>query len=252
MRHFTFVVCVIASGSGLKWNLTGVTVAGNGASGHNAENLNQPRWLYIDANDILYICDYNNNRIQRWLLGATNGTTVAGQSDGSAGAGSNQLHQPGGIDFDNNGYMYVADSGNDRVQRYAPNSNNGTTVAGSAGNEGSATNELHQPISVVVDDNFNMFISDMGNKRVVKWAANTTNGTILIDGSSNGAANGQLKNPYGILLINDSSNQIYLSDQSKDYVGIWTFGAGIANTTWFTANGTDLNQPTQITMDRVA
>ncbi|CAF1353639.1 unnamed protein product [Rotaria sordida] len=145
--------------------------------------------------------------------------------------------------------MYVVDAGNNRVQRYPPNSNDGTTVAGIAGGGGSATNKLNKPSDVAVDDAFNIFISDSGNHRVVEWIFNATNGIVLIDGSGGGAASGQLDNPCGILLINASSNQVYLSDQNKDCTQIWTFGTGTANKTWSTANGTNLNQPTQIALD---
>ncbi|CAF3769751.1 unnamed protein product [Rotaria sp. Silwood1] len=243
------MICNITLGTALQWNLTGVPVAGDGNIGKNANNLNQPQWLHIDANGSLYICDYSNHRIQLWLPGATNGTTVAGDSACNSGSSSNQLNHPQGIEFDNNGYMYVVDAGNNRVQRYSPNSNNGTTVAGIAGGGGSATNKLNQPSGVAVDAAFNIFITDSGNHRVVKWALNATNGIVLIDGSAGGVASGQLGNPCGILLINGSPNQVYLSDQSKDHIQIWTFGADTANTTWSTANGANLNQPAQIALD---
>ncbi|CAK9188964.1 unnamed protein product [Sphagnum troendelagicum] len=238
----------ITSGVSLQWNLTGVVVAGSNSSGSDPNELDQPGFLYIDASGALFICDSGNNRIQKWISGAPNGTTVAGNSNGNNGDSSSLLHNPTGIDFDSNGYMYIADSNNNRVQRYPPNSTNGTTVAGIGGN-GTANNQLRQPIAVNVDENLNIFITDTGNRRVVMWALNATTGIILIDAGGSGAANGQLDVPYGILLIDGSLNQVYLSDLNRHHVQMWTFGAANANTTFSTAISTNLDHPTQMMLD---
>ncbi|CAF4167583.1 unnamed protein product, partial [Rotaria sordida] len=129
----------------LRWNQTGIRVAGTGSAGTNANELHKPSCLYIDANSTLYICDYENNRIQKWLLGASNGTTVTGNSGGSLGSGLTELNKPMSIVFDKNGYMYVSDQENYRIQKYSPNSNVGTTVAGQTGSSGSSNNEFGYP-----------------------------------------------------------------------------------------------------------
>ncbi|CAF4314828.1 unnamed protein product [Rotaria sp. Silwood2] len=235
-------------GGTLRWNLTGIRIAGTGVAGDTPAQLRQPRCLYIDANDILYICDYNNNRIQKWIIGASNGTTVTGNSNGNAGSNSFQLDHPTGITFDKYGYMYVADYDNHRVQRYAPNSSNGTTVAGT-GSPNVATTNLNQPTAIIVDDELNMFITENGNNRLVFWPFNTTNSTILINGRSGGTASGELSNPYDLILVNTSGNQVYLSDPAKDRVQLWTFGAGVANETFSTAYALKLSTPRQIKID---
>ena len=196
----------------------------------------------------MYICDYNNNRIQRWVIGAPNGTTVAGLSTGSSGATSLQLNNPTGVTFDKNGNMYVADYNNHRIQRFAPNSTNGTTVAGT-GTSNAATTNLNLPTAVVVDDQLNMYITENGNNRLMFWPFNGTNGTVLIDGRSGGAASGELSTPYDLLLLSSSTNQVYISDAAKDRVQLWTFGAGIGNETFSTVNAIKMNTPRQIRLD---
>ena len=57
-----------------------------------------------------------NHRIQRWINGASNGSTIVG--NGTAGSNSNQLHSPYGIAFDRFNNLYVADSGNNRILRF--------------------------------------------------------------------------------------------------------------------------------------
>ncbi|CAF4197131.1 unnamed protein product, partial [Adineta steineri] len=73
-----------------RWNKTGITIAGaSSGSGGTADNLlSQPYGIALGSFDSLYIADLNNNRIQRWLINASNGTTVAGLSNGTAGASS--------------------------------------------------------------------------------------------------------------------------------------------------------------------
>ena len=158
--------------------------------------------MYIDSNNTLYICDNGNNRIQKWLPGATSGTTVAGSSSDNNGASSILLNQPIDLTFDQNGYMYVVDYYNDRVQRFPPNSTIGTTVAGTTGISSNALADLNRPTAVDVDNNSNIYILDMQNERVVQWAPNATNGTMLI-------SDNRLLNSYGLLLAPGSSNQVY-------------------------------------------
>ncbi|CAF4477548.1 unnamed protein product, partial [Rotaria magnacalcarata] len=52
-----------------------------------------------------------------WTQGATQGTVIAGGN--AYGAGANQLTSPIGLSVDRHGNLYVADSRNDRVQRFS-------------------------------------------------------------------------------------------------------------------------------------
>ncbi len=78
----------------------------------------------------MYVADAKNNRIQRFLLGNTTGTTVAGQSNGIAGSNSSFLNYPNYVSVDSNGNIYIADSNNDRVQLWYVNSSSGIMIAG--------------------------------------------------------------------------------------------------------------------------
>ena len=223
-------------------------VAGTGSPGSTPDKLNQPRCLYFDASNALYICDFANNRIQKWILGTPNGTTVAGNSSGTMGVDARGLDNPTDIAFDKFNNIYVADYNNHRVQRFAPNSLVGTTVAG-IGTSGAQTHKVDLPTAVAVDNNLNLYVTENGNNRLVVWPPNATNGTILINGAAGGTASGEITNPYSILLVNSASNQIYLSDASKDRVQLWTFGTALANRTYITANAVNMNTPRQILLD---
>lgn len=54
-----------------------------------------------------------NNRVQRWLPGATSGTTIVG---GTSGTGPDELRFPETILFDRSGNLIVVDRQNNRIQ----------------------------------------------------------------------------------------------------------------------------------------
>ncbi|CAF4879537.1 unnamed protein product, partial [Rotaria socialis] len=72
--------------------------------------LSNPWTIVLDSSNALYIADQGNNRIQKWIIGYSTGTTVAGQTNGVAGATSYYLNQPNGVYVDTNSNIYVADS----------------------------------------------------------------------------------------------------------------------------------------------
>jgi sugar lactone lactonase YvrE len=221
-------------------------VAGTGSDTTNSSGFKTPSWLYIDANNTLYICDQQNNRIQMWTNGSSNGVTVAGNNTGTSGTNTTLLKQPFAVTFDDNGFMYVSDQGNNRVQRFPPNSLNSTTVAGQAdGSSPNGLNSLKSPSGIAVDNNSNLYIADTGNHQIVVWAPNATNGSILI-------ANGNLDQVYGLLLVPGSSNQVYMSTQGGTHsIYLWTFNASTPNVTLTAVSGTpnNLANPSGIALD---
>ncbi len=180
-----------------------------------------------------------------WTNGSSSGVTVAGSSTGVQGTTSNLLKQPMAVTFDDNGFMYVSDQGNNRVQRFPPNSLNSTTVAGQAdGSSPNGLSGLKNPSGIAVDDNLNLYIADIGNHQIVLWTPNATNGSILI-------ANNNLDEVYGLLLVSGSSNQVYISSQNHNSIYLWTFGASNPNVTLTQVSGNpnNLGNPSGIALD---
>lgn len=139
--------------------------------------------------------------------------------------------------------MYVVDRDNNRVQRYAPNSTIGETVAGAAsGNAGSSNNQLRLPRGIAIDNDLNIYITDYDNHRVMKWAPNATSGTVFVSSAT-------YSQPYGIVLKDSSSNEIYVSDRDKNSVNQWFFGASQPNKTIAGVNMGDLKEPYGIAFD---
>jgi sugar lactone lactonase YvrE len=223
-------------------------VAGTGGHSAASNELKSPSWLYVDASANLYVCDQGNNRVQMWTNGSTSGTnaaTVAGDSGGAAGSTSTLLNNPWAVTFDNNGFMYVSDQANKRVQRYPPGSLNGTTVANPGGGNTAALTDLKNPSGIAVDNNSNIYILDTTNNRLVVWAPNATNGSLLISNNSIG-------NAYGLLFAPGSSNQVYFSTQGGQHsIYLWTFNASNPSVSLSQVNDNPntLNNPFGIALD---
>ncbi|UJR32582.1 hypothetical protein I4U23_020042 [Adineta vaga] len=106
-------------------------------------------------------------KISQNAIWSTNAVTVAGGQ--GTGSSLSQLSSPFGVYVDEDQTLYVADWGNDRILEWKYGSTSGQVVAGGNG-RGSRLDQLHHPTDVIVDKNTDSFIiSDMNNRRVVRW-----------------------------------------------------------------------------------
>jgi sugar lactone lactonase YvrE len=116
------------------------------------------RDLFIDfIMNYLYCSQVERDRVLRYTLDNSSQAIVAG--NGTPGSTSWQLNQPNGIVMDSTRILYVADSGNNRIQRFENDSRNGTTV--------SIRFNLEYPTGVIVDGDDNLYICDRGNRRIL-------------------------------------------------------------------------------------
>ncbi len=114
----------------LRWNSTGITVAGT-ILGNASDQLNDPSDVVVDYEYNLYIADRKNNRIQKYLYGSRNGTTVAGNR--TSNYSQYQLLNPARLILDSNRNLYISDTSNHRIQFWPVNATYGTTIAGVTG-----------------------------------------------------------------------------------------------------------------------
>jgi sugar lactone lactonase YvrE len=154
----------------VKWSSpsTGVLIAGS--LGSKSNQFNTPMGLFVDitASYTLYVADTYNHRIQKWLSGAINGTTVAGQT-GVSGSGLNQLFYPTALILDKNGTIYIVDNGNNRIMQWFPGSSSGVLIAGT-NTYGNLPNQLKNPVSVRLDSSEALIIADDDNNRIQRFA----------------------------------------------------------------------------------
>ncbi len=73
------------------WAINATTVAGSSllGAGSTSQTLWAPWDIYVDNTSAVYVSDTANYRVQKWLPGASSGTTVV---NSSSGAGLNQFN----------------------------------------------------------------------------------------------------------------------------------------------------------------
>ena len=119
---------------------------------------------------------------------------------------TNKLNSPAGIFVDFNLTLYVADSGNDRIQRFSSGQADATTIAGDGA---PSTIILSSPMDVTLDGDGYLFIADTNNHRIIgsgpygfRCVAGCTN--------SSGSDSNQLMNPRSLSF--DSFGNIWVAD----------------------------------------
>jgi uncharacterized protein (TIGR03437 family) len=144
--------------------------AGNGIYGYagdggqaTAARLAEPLGLVLDRDGSLLIADNENHRVRRVSAGVI--STVAGASHygGDNGpATSALLDWPDGVAVDRDGTVYIADMGNNRIRKVAPNgaitTYAGTGENGVTGDNGPATSaQLSLPQLLALDSAGNLY-----------------------------------------------------------------------------------------------
>jgi VCBS repeat-containing protein len=197
-----------------------IIIAGGNGEGSEANQLNFPSNIFVDATGNMYVNDRMNYRIQKWAPGEISGTIVAGGN--GQGFNTNQLSAPGGFFVDSAGDIYVADEYNYRIMKWTPGATEGVIVAGGNG-QGSNANQLRSPRTLFVDSAGNIYINDEGNHRIQKWEPGGTIGITVAGGNGAGSNPNQLNNPQSFFV--DSIGNIYVSDYNNHRIQKWTVGA---------------------------
>ena len=203
---FTSIVNVMNVSEIQRWtengtNMTTLTTRSQPCSG-----------LFVDDIDRLYCSLREAHSVVRLTLNeSTNITsTVAGHD--VSGMSSMDLHNPMGIFVSTNFSLYVADSGNNRVQRFEKDQTGATTAAGNGGAPGAM---LNGPSAVVLDADEYLFIVDSFNSRIIGQGPQ---GFRCIAGCSviNGSAGDQLNMPSSLSF--DSHGNIFVADTGNNRI----------------------------------
>ena len=199
----------------------GILAAGTGSSGSTLSSFSSADSLYVDSQGYIFVSDTNNHRVLRWAPNTTNAVIVAGT--GVTGGDNQKLNHPYGIDFDEaNSHLYVADYGNNRIQRFTVGvSINGTTVAGGNG-LGSEANQFIFPYSAYASRTSNyIYVADWGNGRIQQWMPQAVNGTTIVGfGATNPNYSSQILSPVDLKL---SFNDAFLFICDSNGNRVWRF-----------------------------
>jgi sugar lactone lactonase YvrE len=97
---------------------SGITVAGVlGSVGNGLNQFLTPATLIVDTSGIMFILDFENLRIMKWIQGSSAGTVIA--SSPTVDGLPSQWGQVTSMAIDSSGSLYVADSTKNHVLMYA-------------------------------------------------------------------------------------------------------------------------------------
>ena len=163
---------------------------GTPGSGHG--ELAFPSRLAIDSNDILYVTEPDNGRVQKF--------TTAGQFAGTIAEG--QLSFPVGIDVDSSDNVYVAESGASGNPSQIDKFTSSGQFITSWGSLGSDPGQLNQPKGLTIDEDNNVYVADEFNNRIQKF---DSNGNFITEFGQD-----RLDHPIDVAV--DSQGRVYASD----------------------------------------
>ncbi len=180
----------ISAGTGIISTIIGTgsgAYSGDGGLGI-AARVYLPRDVIADNYGNLYIADYGNNVIRKYVI-ATGiittiaGTGVAGNSGDGGPATAAQLYYPARLAFDGSNNLFIADQFNNRVRKVnlstgIISSSIATGTSGFSGDGGpSVLGKLTQTAGIAITRNGNIYVSDITNRRV---RVSPFNGSIYI------------------------------------------------------------------------
>jgi len=169
--------------------------------------------LFIDINNTLYFSSRDGHTIMSKSLISMSYVLTIIAGTGCSGNITTTLNSPHGIFVDVNFDLYVADTGNNRIQLFRSGSRNGITVAGSGSIN--VTISLNIPMGVILDADKYLFIVDTGNHRII---GSGPNGFRCIVGCTelSGSASNMLNAPSSMAF--DSYGNIYVVDRFNNRI----------------------------------
>jgi hypothetical protein len=231
------------------FNAAGTYLRQFGTWGNEAGKLNFPRCIAIGDDGKLYVGDVNGLQIftndGTFIQRVSGGTPVydlvidkKGTGNafllhstsvsiynaswgwvgtfGSIGSNNGQLSSATGIALGKDGYLYIADGGNHRVQVFATHGG----YLGKFGSEGTEDGKFKNPSDVVLDDSGYIYVSESGSPRVQIFRRQGEVFEMVRKFGSWGTSQGQFRTPGSICL--DGKGKIFVSDYSNSNVQVFS------------------------------
>ncbi|CAF3834573.1 unnamed protein product [Rotaria magnacalcarata] len=155
----------------------GIVVAGGHGHGNRLNQLYWASYVVVDRDQSVYVSDFANHRVMKWMKDSKEGIVVAGGTrEGGLdefrygrGNAPNQVYWPRGLFVDPFDNVYVVSSWSHRVMLWRNEASQGEVVAGKDGHESQA-NPMHGPEGLAFDRKGNLYVVDQWNDRVLRFS----------------------------------------------------------------------------------
>jgi NHL repeat len=181
--------------------------------------------VHVDAATVsVLVSERGRHRIHKYRADGTLVWRVG--NNPLRGAGNNDFGGPGGLAVDSRGQIFVADTGNARVQKLSPT--DGSSI-GRWGSSGTGSGQFLKPIAIAVDSRDHVYVLDSEARRVQKFSN---------DGATNyGFWGGTLGNGDGEFspigggpgdIVIDATGNAYISDTPNNRIHKWGIASDAA------------------------
>jgi tripartite motif-containing protein 71 len=204
------------------WNRSG------GGSGNGTGEFDRPYGVAVNSSGYVYVADTYNHRIQ--LFTASGGfVRMWNKSGGGSGNANGEFSNPQGIAINSSGYVYVADSANNRIQVFTPD---GVYVT-KFGSYGSGNGKFRNPLNLAVNSTNYVYVVDFGNYRIQVF---DPNGNYAGQWGSGGNGNGEFNQPKGIAI--NGSGYVYVADTMNERIQVLSTDGGFYGAWGSSGSGT--------------
>ncbi|MGD8456979.1 MAG: TIGR03663 family protein [Anaerolineales bacterium] len=171
--------------------------------------LNQPRGIAVANDGTLYLADSANHRVLHFSQAGEklHEWGAGGDFTSQTGMALGFFNQPWGLVTDEDGYVYVADTWNHRIQKFT-SEGNFITSWGYFNNQLLDPYGMWGPRDIVIDQNAYLLVSDTGNKRITIFDGD---GQFIGQIGEGGFLSGQLDEAVG-LAISPSTGDLFVAD----------------------------------------
>ena len=203
-----------------------------------AATLTEPAGLAVDRAGDVFVADTEDNVVREITAGGIIKGVAGDGREGYAGdygpAIRAELNSPQSVAVDNNGDLFIADTGNNVIREVSPRgivtTFAGTGRAGYNGSGRRASAELTAPTGVAVDAFGNVYIADTGNNVIRRvstvgiittvagdYAADQANDGIGgFSGDGGPATSARLYAPQGLAV--DNAGDLFIADTFNDAI----------------------------------
>jgi len=186
-----------------------------GTEGTGEGQFAKPKGVAVASDGSVYVADSGNNRIQKFTAEGVFVSKWGTNGSGNRllewlwskwGTAEGQFDYPAAVAVASDGSVYVADSGNNRIQKFTAD---GVFVSkwGTGGG----------PIGVAVASDGSVYVSDNDNHRIQKF---TSAGVFVSKWGTFGSGDGQFNHPMGVAVGSDGS--VYVADSENKRIQKFT------------------------------
>jgi DNA-binding beta-propeller fold protein YncE len=159
---------------------------------------------------ILYVADTDDDRV---LVYAPDGALLekwgSGGGNGSSGSGAGEFESPRALAIGPEGDVFVADFGNNRIEKFTPNG----AFLTQWGIRGGRNGRFRGPTGVAVDGRGQVYVVDNGDNRVEMF---DSDGRYLAKWGVRGTGVGEFSQPTAIAV--DCAGAVYVADTNNNRV----------------------------------